>query len=143
MGKVVIVTGAGGGLGSEISRRFGTTGAKVVLDDIPSAQNRIEMLSNEINKGPGQSFAYQADVRIYEELMVMVEETVKRWGRIDVVVNTAGGNIEMLTKTKSKSLLEHSEQEWDLVIDVNLKGSFNCIKAVAPQMIKQKEECTC
>jgi len=139
MKKVVIVTGAGGGLGSEISRRFGATGAKVVLDDIPIAQNRIEMLSNEINKGPGQSFAYQADVRNYEELKVMVEETVKKWGRIDVIVNSAGGNLEMLTKTKSKSLLDHSEEEWDLVIDVNLKGSFNCIKAVAPQMIKQRD----
>jgi 3-oxoacyl-[acyl-carrier protein] reductase len=139
MERVVIITGATGGLGSAMVRRFGTTGAKIVLMDIPKAQTAMEKLSNEINKGPGQSFTYQADVRNFEELKGMIEETVKRWGRIDIVVNTAGGTIAMLTKTKSKPLLEHSEEEWDLVIDVNLKGSFNCIKAVAPQMIEQKD----
>jgi len=139
MERVVIVTGATGGLGSAMVRRFGTTGAKIVLMDIPKAQTAMENLSNEINKGPGQSFTYQADVRHYEELKTMVEETVKRWGRIDVVVNTAGGALAMLTKKANKSLLDHTEEEWDLVVDINLKGSFNVLRAVAPQMIKQKD----
>ena len=139
MERVVIVTGATGGLGSAMVRRFGTTGAKIVLMDIPKAQPAMEKLSNEINKGPGQSFTHQADVRHYEELKAMVEETVKRWGRIDVVVNTAGGALAMLTKKANKSLLDHTEEEWDLVVDINLKGSFNVLRAVAPQMIKQKD----
>lgn len=139
MEKVVIVTGATGGLGSAMVRKFGTTGAKIVLMDIPKARDAMERLSNEINKGPGQSFTYQADVRHYEELKGMVEETVKKWGRIDVVVNTAGGALAMLTKKENKLLLDHTEEDWDLVVDVNLKGSFNVLRAVAPQMIKQKD----
>ena len=137
MEKVVIVTGASGGLGSEIARRFGTTGAKVVVSG--RSQKTIEGLASEINKGSGQSFAYQADVRNYEELKGMIEKTVKRWNRIDVFVNAAGGSLSMLTKKNNNSLLEHSEEEWDLVVDTNLKGAFNCLRAVAPQMIKQRE----
>jgi 3-oxoacyl-[acyl-carrier protein] reductase len=137
MGKVVIITGATGGLGSEIAKKFGRTGAYVVLSDLPNVQNEMDKLANEINKGPGQSFTYQVDVRHYEELKRMAEETIKRWGRIDTVINTAGGTLAMLTKGENKSLLEHSEEEWDFVLDVNLKGSFNSLRAVAPQMVKQ------
>jgi 3-oxoacyl-[acyl-carrier protein] reductase len=137
--KVVIVTGSGGGLGSETARKFGTLGAKVVLNDIHKAQKAIEKLSNEINKGPGESFPYEADVRHYEEIQGMVNATLKRWGRIDALVNFAGGTLDMLTRKDNKLLIDYSEEEWDLVLDVNLKGSFNCIKAVAPQMMKQKD----
>lgn len=139
MEKVVIVTGAAGGLGSEVAKRFGAAGAKVVANDISWAQKATEELASEINKGPGQCLAYLADVRSYEELKKMVAETVRRWNRIDVVVNAAGGTLAMLTKKENKILLEHSEEEWALVVDTNLKGTFNCLKAVAPQMIKQRE----
>jgi 3-oxoacyl-[acyl-carrier protein] reductase len=139
MEKVVIVTGATGGLGSAVVRKFGAAGAKIVLCDIPKAKNAMDKLSKEINNGPGQSVAYEADVRDYEQLKGMVEDTVKRWGRTDVIVNTAGGTYSMLTRKGEKRLLEHTEEIWDLVIDINLKGSFNCIKAVVPQMIKQKD----
>ncbi len=139
MGKVVIVTGATGGLGSAIVRKFSSNGANVVLCDIPKAQNAMDKLSEEIKNGIGQFFTYQADIRNYEELRGMVKETITRWGRIDVVVNTAGGTYSMLTKKNERLLVDTSEEMWDLVIDVNLKGSFNCIKAVAPQMVKQKD----
>jgi len=134
---IVIVTGAAGGLGSAISRKFGSMGAKVALTDV--AKEATEIIEKEINKGPGQSFAYQVDIRNYEQLKEVAEETVKKWGRIDAVVNAAGGTLSMLTKKENKLLLDHSEEEWDLVMDVNLKGSFNCIRAVAPQMIKQRD----
>ncbi len=139
MKKVVIVTGAAGGLGSEIARRFGSAGARIVVNDIPRAQTAAEKLAGEINKGPGQAFAYQADVRSYEQMKAMLAETVRRWDRADIVVNAAGGNLAMLTKKENKALLEQSEEEWDLVVDTNLKGSFNCLRAAAPQMIKQRE----
>ncbi len=139
MKKVVIVTGAAGGLGSETVRRFGSTGARIVVNDISRAQTAAEKLVGEINKGPGEAFAYQADVRSYEQMKAMLAETVRRWDRADTVVNAAGGNLAMLTKKENKALLEQSEEEWDLVVDTNLKGSFNCIRAVAPQMIKQRE----
>ncbi len=139
MDKVVIITGAAGGLGSEIAKRFGSDGAKVVVNDIGRAQAAAENLVDEINKGLGEAFAYQADVRSYEQLAAMVEEAVRRWSRVDVAVNVAGGNLSMLTRKENKLLLEHSEKDWDIVVDVNLKGSFNCLKAVAPQMIKQRD----
>ena len=139
MKKVVIVTGAAGGLGSEIARRFGSAGARIVVNDISRAQTAAEKLVGEINKGPGEAFAYQADVRSYEQMKAMLAETVRRWDRADIVVNAAGGNLAMLTKKENKALLEQSEEEWDLVVDTNLKGSFNCLRAAAPQMIKQRE----
>jgi len=82
----------------------------------------------------------------------MAEQTVKEWGRLDVMVNGVGGPLSMLkfheglledrdspTKTDNKLIIDHTEEDWDLVIDVKLRGSFNCVRAVAPQMIKQKE----
>jgi len=137
MERVVIIIGATGGLGSEIARRFGTAGAKVVVSDI--SLQAAEKLSEEINSSQGQSIAYKADVLNYEELKNMVELTVKKWQKVDVLLNAAGGTLAMLTKQNNKLLWEHSEREWDLVVNINLKGVFNCIKAVAPQMIKQRD----
>ncbi|MBI2860437.1 MAG: SDR family NAD(P)-dependent oxidoreductase [Chloroflexi bacterium] len=139
MDRVVIVTGATGKLGPEIARRFGATGAKVVVNDNRQSSELAEGLAAEINKGPGKCFAYKADVRRYEDWQGMVEETLRRLNRIDVVVNLAGGNLGKLTGKENKLLLDHNEEDWDLVIDVNLKGTFNCLRAVAPQMIKQRE----
>ncbi|MBI4186954.1 MAG: SDR family oxidoreductase [Chloroflexi bacterium] len=136
MEKVVIVTGATGGLGAEIARRFGSAGARVVVNG--RTQATVERLAGELNKGPGKVFGYAADVSSYQQVKAMVEATVERWGRVDVLVNAAGGTLAMLTGKADKLLLEHTEEEWDLVVDVNLKGTFNCLKAVAPQMIKQK-----
>ncbi len=138
MEKVVIVTGASGGLGSEIALKFGAAGAKVVVN-FARARDAAGEVAQRINKGMGQAFIYQADVRNFEELKGLVEEVVRKWDRIDVVVNAAGGALAMLTKKENKSLLDHTEDDWDLVIDVNLKGSFNVLRAAAPQMIKQKD----
>lgn len=139
MDKVVIVVGATGGLGSEVTKRFGSAGARIAVSDIARAMPAVEQLVSEVKKGPGEAFAYQSDVRIYQEVKAMVEETVKRWGKVDIMVDLAGGSLGMLTKDKNKLLIDHSEEDWDLTVDTNLKGSFNCIKAVAPQMIKQRE----
>ena len=139
MDKVVVVTGGSGGLGSEIARKFGAIGAKVVLNYRSGTQSTVEKLADEIEKGPGESLIHKADICKFEELTEMVDKALKKWGRIDIVVNAAGGTLAMLTKQKNKLLLEHSEKEWDLVLEVNLKGSYNCLRAVAPQMIKQRD----
>ncbi len=139
MDKVVVVTGGSGGLGSEIAKKFGAIGAKVVLNYRPGTRSTVEELADEIEKGPGESLIHKADICKYEELTEMVDKALKKWGRIDIVVNAAGGTLAMLTKQKNKLLLEHSEKEWDLVLEVNLKGSYNCLRAVAPQMIKQRD----
>lgn len=102
-------------------------------------QTAAKKLVSEINNGQGEAFAYQADVRNYEELAAMVEETVRRWDRVDIMVDFAGGSLAMLTKNKNKLLVDHSEEDWNLLVDINLKGSFNCLRAIAPQMIKQRD----
>lgn len=139
MDKVVIIVGATGGLGSAVTRRLGSAGARIVVSDIARRMTAAEQLAGEVNKGTGEAFAYQTDVRNYKEVKAMVEETVSRWNKVDIMVDLAGGSLGMLTRGKNKPIIDHSEKDWDTTVDTNLKGSFHCIKAVAPQMIKQRD----
>jgi 3-oxoacyl-[acyl-carrier protein] reductase len=139
MSQVVIVTGAGRGLGRAIALRFGKDGARVVVNYAHSAQ-AAEEAAQEINRSGGQAQALKADVRYYEQVKAMVEETISKWGCIDVLVNNAGAAVgEGKDRSKTWLFYEVDEEDWDFVIDTNLKGSFNCMKAVAPYMIQQKE----
>ncbi len=137
MSKVVIVTGGSGGLGGAIASQFGLSGARVVINDI-AYLDEAEELARNINKSDGEAFVYKADVRSYPEVQAMVAATLDRWQRIDVLVNNAGGGTPLLGMN-APLLTELEEEQWDRVIDTNLKGTFICIKAVAPQMMKQKE----
>ena len=137
MSKVVIVTGGSGGLGGEVAIQFGLTGAKVVISDIAYFDD-AEGVAKTITQSGGEAFVYEADVCNYQQVKAMVETTVDRWGRIDVLVNNAGGGIRWLG-LEGKLVTETEEEVWDKVVDVNLKGTFLCIKAVVPQMIKQRE----
>jgi 3-oxoacyl-[acyl-carrier protein] reductase len=137
MEKVVIVTGAAGWLGQSIAKTFGAAGDKVLVSDINKPA--LAEVAAAINKGPGQAFAYPADMRNYEEVKSMVEETIKLWGRIDVMACVAGGAFTRLTGKKEKLLTEYTDQDWDLVVETNLKGAFHCIKAAAGPMMAQKD----
>ena len=137
MSKVVIVTGGSGGLGGEIGIRFGLTGARVVINDIAYLDD-AEELAKKINKSGGEAFVYEADVCNYEQVKGMVEATLARWERIDVLVNNAGGATRWLG-SKGHLVTEMDKAVWQKVVDVNLTGQFICIKAVAPQMIKQRQ----
>ncbi len=141
--RVVIVTGASGGLGGEIAKQFGAAGARIVVNYHRSREDAQDVVRN-ICEGGGQAFACKADVRRYQEVKSMVDDTVDRWGRIDILVNNAGGYPRGLgfagfdgKKEEGSLLMEMEEEEWDWLLDSNLKGAFLCIKAVAPQMIKQ------
>ncbi len=136
MSKVVIVTGGSGGIGGEIAIRFGLNGAKVVVNDIAYLDN-AEGVAKKINESGGEAFVYEADVCNYEQVKAMVEATLDRWGRVDVLVNNAGGGRRWLGQ--GQLVTEIEEMVWDKVVNVNLKGTFLCIKAVMPQMIKQRE----
>lgn len=135
MNKVVVVTGASGGLGREICRRFGSCGARVVLNDIANLDVAEGIAENIVQSG-GEALVYQADTRNYTEVEKMIETAVAKWGRVDILVNNAGGG---MVGGKRQVLAEMEEEMWDYVIELNLKGTFNCIKAVLPQMIKQRE----
>lgn len=136
MSKVVIVTGGSGGIGGEIAIRFGLNGAKVVVNDIAYLDD-AEGVAKKINESGGEAFVYEADVCNYEQVKAMVEATLDRWGRVDVLVNNAGGGRRWLGQ--GQLVTEIEEMVWDKVVNVNLKGTFLCIKAVMPQMIKQRE----
>ncbi|MEM3587735.1 MAG: SDR family NAD(P)-dependent oxidoreductase, partial [Candidatus Jordarchaeaceae archaeon] len=120
--------GAGQGIGREIALHLAKNGAKVVVADI--TDKMLEVV-NEIKSLGSQGLAVKCDVSKMEEVEDMVTETVKAFGRIDILVNNAG-------IYPSKPFLEMTEQDWDRVLNINLKGTFHCIRAVAPKMVSQK-----
>ena len=126
--RVAIVTGAARGIGKAIVWIFVREGAKVVLVDVEKA--RLEALQEEIRKKGGQALAVPCDVAKASEVKQMVDQVHRAFGRIDILVNNAGiirrGTIETVT-----------EEDWDRVMAVNLKGPFNCSKAVVEIMKKQ------
>lgn len=127
--KVAIVTGAGGGIGGAIARRFAAEGAKVAVADIDgeAAQAR----ATEITGRKGEVVSVVADVTIKKSVAQMVQTTLDCWGRVDILVNVAGG-------ARVKPVVEIAEAEWDQIINMNLKSVFLCSQAVLPAMIKQK-----
>ena len=123
--KVAIVTGAGQGIGRGIALSLAKEGAKVVVTDIT---DKINDVVKEIGS---QAIAIKVDVSKRKQTEEMVEKTLQKFGRIDILVNNAG-------IYPFKSLLEMKEEDWDHVLNVNLKGVFNCTKSVLSTMTKQK-----
>jgi NAD(P)-dependent dehydrogenase (short-subunit alcohol dehydrogenase family) len=126
--KVALVTGAGGGLGGAISKRFAAEGALLICADRDSA--RADATALAIAKAGGTARAFRADVADPAECEAQVAETVRQFGRIDVVVNNAGIALHKLA-------LDTSLEDWDRVLRINLTGSFLTAKAAARQMLKQ------
>jgi 3-oxoacyl-[acyl-carrier protein] reductase len=128
--QVVIVTGAARGLGRRYAERFAEEGAKVVVADL---RDDVTAAASEITDGGGVAIAVQVDVNDEVATRQMAEETVARFGRIDVLVNNAGiwGDYEV------KPLLEIDPAYWDLVMGVNVRGPLLCSRAVAPTMVAQ------
>lgn len=130
MSKNVLVTGASRGIGRSIALQFAEEGYNVAVN-YAGNKDKAEAVVEEI-KGKGvESFAIQANVANGDEVKAMIKEVVNTFGSIDVLVNNAG-------ITRDNLLIRMKEQEWDDVIDTNLKGVFNCIQKVTPQMLRQK-----
>jgi NAD(P)-dependent dehydrogenase (short-subunit alcohol dehydrogenase family) len=126
--KVAIVTGAGRGIGQGIAAHFALHGAKVVVAD--RDQKTAEQTDQQIRNHSAQAMVFPLDLAEVSSIRAMVEETVRQWGRIDILVNSAG-------VIQAKPLLEVTEADWDPIIRVNQKGLLFCIQAVAAQMIRQ------
>jgi 3-oxoacyl-[acyl-carrier protein] reductase len=126
--KVAIVTGAGRGIGKETALSLAKEGAKVVVSDITDDINSVV---KQIEKIGSQALAVKADVSNHKQTEELVKKTIKKFGRIDILVNNAG-------IFPFKSLVDMKEEDWNKVLDVNLKGVFNCTKAVLPTMKEQK-----
>ena len=121
--KVVLITGASGGIGKAIAKKFAEAEAKVALNDIAPTEEALKSFSQEIG---GKYFL--ADVSKFEEVEKMVENIQKEFGRLDVLVNNAG-------ITQDRTLAKMTKEEWQKVIDIDLTGVFNCSKAVLPLII--------
>src|SRR5262245_19963162 len=127
--KVAIVTGGGGGIGGAIVQRFAREGAKLAVADmnVAAAQNRVK----EVLDRGGEAIAIDADVTNKQSVAAMVETTFAQWGKIDILVNVAGG-------AQRKNVVDVSAEEWDRVVNMNLKSVFLCCQAVLPAMLRAK-----
>ena len=129
-GKTAIITGSGRGIGKAIALKLASLGANIVVNDIPSSQD-ADATSEEIkNMGVG-SIVVKGDVRNIDDVNELIKATMDKFGKIDIFVNNAG-------ITRDGLMLRMSEEDWDMVMDINLKGAFNCIKTVARPMMKQR-----
>lgn len=129
-GKSAVVTGSGRGIGKAIALKLASLGADIVINDIPQS-DYAEETCEEIKKLGVKAIVVKGDVRSTEDVKTLIDTTVKEFGKIDILVNNAG-------ITRDGLMLRMSEEDWDLVMDINLKGAFNCIKAAARPMMKQR-----
>ena len=126
--KVALITGAGSGIGEATALRFSEEGAKVVINDVnlESANSVLEKI-----KGiGGEALVLKADISKKDEVTAMMQKVVEHFGRLDILVNNAGINRDAFAK-------KMSEEDWDLVIKINLKGTFLCCQAAINAMGKQ------
>jgi 3-oxoacyl-[acyl-carrier protein] reductase len=125
-GKVAVVTGSARGIGLAIARRFAHAGASVVLCDVSEAQVR-----ESAAQMPGEALSLKTDVTNTDDIAALFDATIKAFGRVDIVVNNAG-------ITRDALMLRMDEKDWDLVLDINLKGAFLVTRAASRIMMKQR-----
>ncbi len=129
-GKVAVITGGRRGIGRAIAELFASHGADVVIAD--RSQEESRQTAEEIAAQCGCRFmAFGVDVSNLQSAQAMIERTVAELGRVDILVNNAG-------VTRDTLIMRMEEADWDTVIDINLKGAWNCCKAVARPMMKQR-----
>jgi 3-oxoacyl-[acyl-carrier protein] reductase len=129
-GKVALITGAARGIGKAIALKFASEGADIAFTDLVINDSALETI-REIEALGRKVKGYASNCANFEETQAVVEEIVKDFGRIDVLVNNAG-------ITKDGLVMRMSEQQWDAVIAVNMKGAFNFLHAVVPVMARQR-----
>jgi 3-oxoacyl-[acyl-carrier protein] reductase len=128
--KVAVVTGAAQGIGRAIAETLAQNGADLVIADIQ--EEKAESAAQEIAASTGQRvIAVRVDVADRESAKAMIDRAVAEFGRVDVLVNNAG-------ITRDNLIMRMKEADWDMVLNINLKGAFNCSKAVIRTMMKQR-----
>ena len=128
--KIAVVTGASRGIGREIAKTLAAKGATVIVNYNGSAAKAEEVVK-EIEEAGGKAEAVQCNVSEFAKAGELMDYVVKKYGRVDILVNNAG-------ITRDNLLMKMSEEDFDAVINTNLKGAFNCIKQISRQMLKQK-----
>jgi 3-oxoacyl-[acyl-carrier protein] reductase len=134
-GNIAIVTGAGQGLGKAIALELGRAGANLVLADV--VEDTAKKVKDEVEGMGRKGLAIRADVSKWQDAEGMAKMTLEKFGRIDILVNNAG--ISPRGKGGGRlNIVDIDDEGWDRVMNINLKGVFNCSKAVIPTMIKQQ-----
>ena len=128
--KIALITGAAQGIGKGIALEYAKQGATVAFT-VRKHDERSESLVNEITAMGGTAKAYASDAASFSSASEVVAEVMKDFGRIDILVNNAG-------ITKDGLLMRMTEEQWDMVINTNLKSAFNYIHAITPIMMKQR-----
>ena len=128
--RAALVTGASRGIGAQIATRLALAGTQVALN-FRSNLSAAEQVLAEITEAGGEGFLVEGDVSSEESAQAMVQSVIDRFGHIDMLVNNAGIN-------KDRLLLRMAPDDWDQVLDVNLRGAFLCTKYVMPHMIRQR-----
>jgi 3-oxoacyl-[acyl-carrier protein] reductase len=129
--KVAIVTGSARGIGKAIALKLAEVGSNIVVNDIPAAVDTLESTAEEIRALGRQALAVTADVSSPEDVARLVEEVVSKFGKIDVLVNNAG-------VTRDSLVMRMSDEEWDTVLNIDLKSAFLCSRAVLRYMLRQR-----
>lgn len=128
--KVALVTGASRGIGREIAMTLAKEGASVIIN-YNGSRERAEEVKNSIESEGGKAFLYPCDVSDFQSCEAMAKDIVKTHGRLDILVNNAG-------ITRDNLIMKMKEEDFDAVLNVNLKGTFNTIRHFSRQMLKQK-----
>src|SRR6266567_5290692 len=128
--KVAIVTGANSGIGRAIAIQFAQEGATVVVN-YAHAKDKAEEVRKIIEQNNGKALVIQADVSQYQQAMGLIQQTVEHFNQLDIMVNNAGMEIR-------SAFLDVTEEQWDRVLSLDLKGAFFCAQAAAREMVKRK-----
>ncbi len=129
--RVVVVTGGSRGIGRSVALKFAEEKAKIIIVHFDPDENAARETMDLLERHDSKAEARKIDVSSGQQVEEMFKEIISRYGRVDVLVNNAG-------IAKDGLLLRMSENDWDTVLDVNLKGVFNCTKAVLRSMIRQR-----
>ena len=130
-GKVAIVTGSARGIGRAIALKLAEAGADIVVNDIAAASEAMESTAGEIRTLNRKALAIAADVSSANDVNNMVDTVINTFGHIDIMVNNAG-------VTRDQLLMRMTDEEWDTVLNIDLKSAFLCTRAVLRHMLKQR-----
>ena len=128
--RVALVTGGGRGIGAAVARELAAQGALVIIN-YSHSEAAAEQVRSEILMSGGRADIFRCDISDYHSVKAMLRDIVQHYGRLDILVNNAG-------IVKDNLLMRMKEEDFDKVIDINLKGAFNCIQNAARQMVKQR-----
>jgi len=132
-GKIALITGAARGIGKAIALKYASEGANIAFTDLVIDENALNT-KKELEAFGVKVIAIASNAASFDESHSVVEQVVKEFGKLDILVNNAG-------ITKDGLMMRMSEQQWDAVINVNLKSAFNFVHAVTPVMMRQKSGC--